>query len=83
MEEYENLLKDQHTNIAFLETVDAVCGVLCSMKRLQGDNIVIPYGEAVNLAGRLSATARAVGLLMQSTLNEKKEIVDMFHRSDD
>lgn len=83
MKEYEKLKKMQGATLALLEAVNEVCDELASPKTVQNGNVVLPYGEALRLVELLSVAAHAVASTLKEAADEEKEIVDMFHRSDD
>lgn len=83
MEEYEKLKRMQGATIALLDAVNEVCDELAAPKAVQNGNVVIPYGEALRLVELLSVAAHAAATTLKEAVDEEKEIVDMFHRSDD
>ena len=83
MEGYEKLKKMQGATIALLDAANEVCDKLCAPDRVQNGNVVIPYGEALRLSELLGVAAHAAATTLKEAVDEEKEIVDMFHRSDD
>lgn len=69
----------QKALILMLENADKICRELVSFRNLKGDNIVIPYSKATELAAHLSVSVSNVAKLVQSSTREDKAIWDLFN----